>query len=344
MKQSDTPLFQQALLQHYQQHGRNLPWRNTTDPYQVWLAEIMLQQTTVATVIPYYERFLAAFPDVTALAKASLDDVFHLWQGLGYYRRAQNLHRCAQVVATDHQGVFPTFEQGLLDLPGIGPYTAAAIMAFAYNQPSTVVDGNIERIISRLFAITTPLPSAKPILKRHAAQLASQDYPRDYANAMMDLGATICTPTTPKCNACPVANFCTGFKHGTPTHYPVKAPKQQKPHKQGVVYCLFDRNGHLFLRQRPQNGLLGNLWEAPHTGWEKQKDLPEKEFFTHFHQNSPKNMQISHVFTHFKLTLQVKVGEIPGVHPKNHAFALTALPPLPTLMRKVIDTALLSRS
>ena len=324
--------FSTLLLQHFDKHGRKLPWRENISPYKIWLSEIMLQQTTVVTVIPYFENFLNTFPTVTALAKADLDDVLHLWQGLGYYSRARNLHKCAGVIVAEHNGAFPTSEEALLKLPGIGPYTAAAISSIAFNNVSTVVDGNVERVISRLYRINTPLPTAKGEITVLAKQLNDTQRPSDYSGAIMDLGATICTPRNPKCHMCPVSTLCAGLKHGDAASYPKKLPKKKRPEKTGVAYIIQNEHGDIYLERRPETGLLAKMWQVPNEGWETS----EPNTLQHLNIEKPQKIgKIRHVFTHFGLELDVyyarsKASSIKGFFP------LDALPPTPTLMKKVI--------
>lgn len=312
-----------------------MPWRKTEDPYKIWLAEVMLQQTTVATVIPYYHRFLALFPTVQTLAKANMEEILNLWQGLGYYRRAHLLHRCAQHVTAQLGGNFPATEKDLLELPGVGPYTAAVVAATAFNNPATVVDGNVERVISRLFRIATPLPAAKAEIRTHAAQLSSTTEPRLHANAMMELGATVCTPQNPKCGQCPVAMFCAALKQDDAETYPRKTPPKKLPEHRATVYLITDAAGCLYLQQRPANGgLLAGLWEFPHSGWEpkpKQPPLPLPRY-----TNPQTAGSITHTFTHFKLTLDVVQAQSAAPHPHGHGFRPAALPPLSTLMKKAL--------
>jgi A/G-specific adenine glycosylase len=271
----------EALLAWYDRHARDLPWRvgpaarargERADPYRVWLSEIMLQQTTVATVGPYFHRFLDRWPTVEALAAAPRDDVLGLWAGLGYYARARNLIRCAQEVANRRGGRFPGDEAGLLDLPGVGPYTAAAIAAIAFDQPATVVDGNVERVISRLHAVETPLPAAKPELRRLAEAATPKARPGDYAQAMMDLGATICTPKRPACALCPLREGCAAFAKGAPDRLPLKTPKQKKPTRYGAAFVVVRPDGAVLLEERPEKGLLGGMLGLPGTDWGEKPD------------------------------------------------------------------------
>ena len=283
----DTP-----LLKWYDANARTLPWRApprtpAPDPYRVWLSEIMLQQTTVATVKPYFEAFTARWPTVEALAAADDADVMTAWAGLGYYARARNLLACARVVG----GAFPTIEATLRKLPGIGQYTAAAIAAFAFGQRAVVVDGNVERVVSRLFAVETPLPAAKPELYRLTDSITPTTRAGDFAQAMMDLGSSICTPRAPKCLICPLKKHCTATD---PEAYPRKSPKAAKPARSGIA-IWFENDGHVWLVRRPDKGLLGGMRALPGGGWDGT-DCPETGHFLG---------TVTHGFTHFNLTLQV---------------------------------------
>lgn len=334
-KNTPAHFFGEALLAWYVKNARELPWRDYAKPdaYRIWLAEIMLQQTTVAAVVPYYLRFLGAFPTVRALAEAPVEEVLRLWQGLGYYRRAHLLHACAKAVV-ERGGTFPETEEGLLQLPGIGAYTAAAVTALAFNKPASVLDGNVERVVSRVYRVDAPLPAAKPTLRTLAAGLAEGHEPRVYANAIMELGATVCTPKAPKCLVCPVRTFCTSAEMEDVESYPRKAPKKALPQKRAVAFAVLDKAGTLWLRQRPEKGLLGGLWEIPHVGWEKTP-LPFAE---------PVGAQVAgvvkHTFTHFHLEMEVRVVRVAGAHPVGVGFTVEALPPLSTLMRKVVEVGL----
>ncbi|HPU16634.1 MAG TPA: A/G-specific adenine glycosylase, partial [Polymorphobacter sp.] len=268
----------QRLLDWYDVNARTLPWRSPPgmappDPYRVWLSEIMLQQTTVASVKGYFELFTTRWPTVAALAAADDADVMQAWAGLGYYARARNLLACGRAVVTDHGGRFPDSEAGLRTLPGIGPYTAAAVAAIAFGAHATVVDGNVERVVARLFAVEAPMPAAKPELHALAAKLTPSKRSGDYAQAMMDLGATICTPRSPDCGACPVTAGCAALKLQTPTRFPVKAAKVARPTRQGTIYWL--RAGDAVLvTQRPPRGLLGGMRALPTDDWATVRPEP----------------------------------------------------------------------
>jgi A/G-specific adenine glycosylase len=343
------PTTAPALLAWYDRHRRELPWRakpgEKADPYRVWLSEIMLQQTTVATVGPYYARFLERWPTVEALAAAGLDEVLHAWQGLGYYARARNLHRCAKAVAAEHGGRFPASEEGLLTLPGIGGYTAAAVAAIAFGAKATPVDGNIERVVARLFAIETPLPAAKPELKRLASQLTPESRAGDFAQAMMDLGATICRPKAPLCLACPLTQFCAARAQGIAETLPRRSPKRARPQRHGVVFWIRRGDGAVLLRRRAEEGLLGGLMEFPSTGWRETLWSAREAI-----EAAPARADwralpgvVEHGFTHFDIDLTLLVGEVPartkieGLWVRPEDFGGQALP---TLMKKVARHAL----
>ncbi len=264
------------LLAWYDRHARELPWRTAPaarlagarpDPYRVWLSEVMLQQTTVAAATGHFLRFLGRWPDVHALAAAPRDEVLGAWAGLGYYARARNLHACAGVVAGDLGGRFPDTEEGLRALPGIGVYTAAAIAAIAFDRPATVVDGNVERVMARLFAEEAPLPGVKPALKARAAGLTPQERPGDYAQAVMDLGATVCTPARPACLACPWRAACRGHARGIAATLPRRAEKQARPVRHGIAWVAIDAAGRVLTERRAEAGLLGGMLAVPGTDW-----------------------------------------------------------------------------
>src|ERR1700680_3665683 len=263
------------LLAWYDRHRRRLPWRplpgEHADPYAVWLSEIMLQQTGVKTVGPYFEKFMSRWPDVAALARASLDDVLRMWAGLGYYSRARNLHACAVAVLRDHGGGFPSTEEGLRSLPGIGPYTAAAIAAIAFGQRTMPVDGNIERVVSRLFAVQAPLPQAKPLIQQLAATLLGASRAGDSAQALMDLGSSICTPKKPACALCPLNDDCAARMRGNQETFPRKAPKKSGTLRRGAAFVV-TRGNELLVRSRPEKGLLGGMTEVPNSAWAAEQD------------------------------------------------------------------------
>jgi A/G-specific adenine glycosylase len=301
----------EALLAWYDAERRDLPWRargrKKQDPYRVWLSEIMLQQTTVKAVIPYYEKFVARWPTVGDLAAAPLDDVLAMWAGLGYYSRARNLHQCAVAVAARADGQFPRAEAELLELPGIGPYTAAAIAAIAYGAPATPVDGNIERVVSRLFAVTHPLPGAKREIKRLAATLTPAKRAGDHAQAMMDLGATVCTPRRPSCLMCPLQQDCHAHARGIAETLPKKAAKAERPVRYGTAFLVLREDGAVLLRKRPASGLLGGMLEVPSTDWSDTMMAADMAM-----AGAPVRADwwpmpggVVHVFTHFRLELQV---------------------------------------
>lgn len=259
------------LLAWYDRQRRDLPWRarpgEPSDPYRVWVSEIMLQQTTVGAVVPYYLRFLERFPTVESLAAASLDDVLRLWAGLGYYARGRNLHACARAIVERHGGKFPCTVTGLQELPGIGDYTAAAIAAIAFAAPVVPVDGNVERVVARLFAIDAPLPRARPVIRDAAARLVPDARPGDFAQALMDLGATICTPKKPACRHCPLRGDCLARAGGTPEIFPVKEAKRQGRLRRGAAFVVVRPDGAVLVRKRPAKGLLGGMTEVPTTAW-----------------------------------------------------------------------------
>jgi A/G-specific adenine glycosylase len=343
------------LLAWYDRHRRVLPWRSPAgqrpDPYAVWLSEIMLQQTTVKAVGPYFQKFLARWGDVAALGRASLDDVLRMWAGLGYYSRARNLHACAVAVLRDHDGVFPDTEEGLRSLPGIGPYTAAAIAAIAFDRRTMPVDGNIERVVSRLFAVEEPLPQAKPVVQKLATTLLgdisagdAKSRAGDSAQALMDLGASICTPKRPACSLCPLNEGCAARQRGDQETFPRKAPKKTGKLRRGAAFVV-TRGDELLVRSRPEKGLLGGMTEVPGSEWlaaqddeAASKQAPRLAGVTRWHR---KVGVVTHVFTHFPLELVVYTAQVAARTraPKDMRWvkvATLADEALPNVMRKVI--------
>jgi A/G-specific adenine glycosylase len=343
------------LLAWYDRHRRKLPWRplsgERADPYRVWLSEIMLQQTGVKTVGPYFEKFLARWPDVDALGRASLDDVLRMWAGLGYYSRARNLHACAVAVRRDHGGAFPDTEQGLRALPGIGPYTAAAIAAIAFGRRTMPVDGNIERVVSRLFAVEQPLPHAKPLIQQLAATLlgtssAGDEESRagDSAQALMDLGALICTPKKPACALCPLSGDCMSRPRGDQETFPRKAAKKSGALRRGAAFVI-TRGDELLVRTRGEKGLLGGMTEVPGSHWLAAQDdkaaLKQAPLLKNIARWHRKAGVVSHVFTHFPLELVVYTATVPtrARPPEGMRWVPIATlsdEALPNVMRKVI--------
>ncbi len=326
-----------------------MPWRvgpearragRRPDPYHVWLSEVMLQQTTVAAVRDYFLRFVERWPDVRALAAARDAEVMGEWAGLGYYARARNLLKCARIVTAAHGGRFPQTRAGLLDLPGIGPYTAAAIAAIAFDEPATVVDGNVERVMARLFAVETPLPAAKPELTALAARLTPHDRPGCHAQAVMDLGATVCTPKSPACGLCPLRAGCAARAAGIQGDLPRKVPKKAKPTRHGIAYVARRSDGAWLLERRPASGLLGAMLGWPGTDWTGSAPPEAPPIAANWRDPGT---EVRHTFTHFHLRLALRVAEVgPDAVPEGGQF----VPPgqfrpaeLPTVMRKAFDLA-----
>jgi len=340
------------LLAWYDGHARALPWRaragETPDPYAVWLSEIMLQQTTVATVAPYYRRFLARWPDVRALARADLDEVLAAWQGLGYYARARNLHACARAVCERWGGRFPGSEESLRGLPGVGPYTAAAIAAIAFGERASAVDGNVERVIARLFGVTRPLPAAKGELRELAAGLVPARRAGDYGQALMDLGATLCTPRAPACPRCPWRLACLARARGIAETLPRRAAKRARPLRRGVAFFLTNGDGAIWLKRRPERGLLGGMIEIPSTPW-RERDWRAAEALAHAPLRGPWRPvpgAVAHGFTHFRLELRLVARETRGRGPAGGFWLRPdelGSAALPTVMKKAIRHALARR-
>jgi len=342
---SETKRLRRALLDWYDRSGRALPWRirpedrasgAIADPYAIWLSEIMLQQTTVPHATPYWHRFLKLWPTIQDLVNADPDAVMTEWAGLGYYARARNLIACAKVISNELSGEFPSELDDLRALPGIGDYTANAIRAAAFNQPASVVDGNVERVISRLRRVETPLPKAKPEIRKLAGAIADPDRPGDYAQAIMDLGATICTPRSPNCGICPWADQCAAHAGGVETDYPRKTARKARPTRQGVAFVV-TRGDAIWLRKRAEKGLLGGMMEVPSTDW--HESLPD-DIVPPFASNWREAGSIRHVFTHFALEMQVWQADAPeNWAPATGVWAArTDLDQyaMPSLMKKVI--------
>jgi len=351
-KAQETEKMRQALLDWYDRSGRSLPWRirpeeraagKTPNPYAVWLSEIMLQQTTVAHATPYWHRFLDEFPTVIDLANAPRDRVLTLWAGLGYYARARNLHKCAQTVRDDFGGLFPVTEEILLSLPGIGAYTAATMAAICANEPTNIVDGNVERVISRIFQVQTPLPKGKQDIRKLAATLACPDRPGDYGQALMDLGATVCAVRNPQCTDCIWAAHCAANKDGSQTDYPRKTKKKKQPIRYGAVFVL-ESEGDVLLERRPDEGLLGGMMGFPGTEWGVPPNDPLQSAPVQ-HNWRKLDGNVRHIFTHFDLRLDVYVasvsrpGRVKGYWQSGDAMDAVALP---TVMRKVYQLILRS--
>ena len=334
------------LLAWYDVHAREMPWRVgpadrkagiKPDPYAVWLSEVMLQQTTVAAVRDYHRKFLSIWPTVADLAAAEDADVMAAWAGLGYYARARNLLKCARAVVADHGGAFPDTHDALIKLPGIGPYTAAAVAAIAFDRPETVVDGNVERVMARLHDVHTPLPAAKPELTAFARELTPQKRAGDYAQAIMDLGATICTPRNPACGICPLREPCIARVAGTAVDLPKKTPKKKTPTRFGMVYVVRREDGAWLLETRPESGLLGGMLGWPGSDWtDDPQPLPPIAAVW-----SELDAEARHTFTHFHLRLRIFWARVPdsavptkGAFVPAQAFAPASLP---TAMRKVFD-------
>ncbi|WP_087149195.1 A/G-specific adenine glycosylase [Pararhizobium antarcticum] len=345
------------LIAWYDRHHRDLPWRISPamaargvrpDPYHIWLSEVMLQQTTVQAVKAYFEKFRGLWPTVGALATADTEEVMKAWAGLGYYARARNLKKCAEAVARDHQGVFPDTEDGLKALPGIGDYTAAAVAAIAFNRQSAVLDGNVERVISRLNAIETPLPGAKPQMRALVAAMTPKDRPGDFAQGMMDLGATICTPKRPACSLCPLNGQCLALNTADPETFPRKAAKKDKPLRLGAAFVAVDTDGAVYLRKRAETGLLGGMTEVPGTVWTSRIDGDTSIEASPFAADWQPCGAITHVFTHFELRLSVYSAIIARASPIRNTgengwwepAETLAGQALPTVMKKAIAQAI----
>lgn len=330
----------QRLLAWYDASARVMPWRVPpaakaagvrADPYRVWMSEVMLQQTTVAAVTAYFQRFTARWPSVADLAAAPDAEVMAEWAGLGYYARARNLLACARAVVGDHGGVFPDTAAGMRALPGVGPYTAAAVAAICHDEPAVVVDGNVERVMARLFALETPLPTAKPELVRLAGLVTPDQRPGDYAQAVMDLGATICTPRKPACGICPLLGLCAAQRLGIAAELPRKLAKAEKPVRQGVAWVA-RRGDQVLLERRAERGLLGGMLGFPSDGWDGSS------LGAPFQADWRDLGAVKHTFTHFHLVLQVMLAST-AANPQRGEFMPLNPDDLPTLMRKAYDLA-----
>ncbi|MCU0819377.1 MAG: A/G-specific adenine glycosylase [Beijerinckiaceae bacterium] len=335
-----------ALLAWYDRAGRDLPWRvksGRAEPYRIWLSEIMLQQTTVEAVKPYFAKFLATWPDVTALALAEDQAVMTAWAGLGYYARARNLLACARAVARDFGGRFPETEEGLRALPGIGAYTAAAIAAIAFGERAIVIDGNIERVITRIAAIDTPLPKAKPEIRAVLEGMVPADRPGDFAQSLMDLGATICTPKSPSCLICPLAEACVARARGQATAFPVKPAKKGKKALQSLAFVVLDPQSRILLSTRPAKGLLAGMAEVPNTAWSAGPSGLQAAPLAADWQRL--NQPVIHIFTHIDLRMEIAVARLSAVTPALEGMRWVDVgkldsEPVPTLFRKVIEAGL----
>lgn len=339
--------FSDDLLKWYDQNARVLPWRTSPadralgvipNPYHVWLSEIMLQQTTVKAVAPYFTKFLAIWPNVSELAAADDNDVMATWAGLGYYSRARNLKRCAETIVREFGGRFPVTRAALLTLPGIGDYTASAIASIAYDEPVVVMDGNVERVSARLLALETPLPAAKPIIRGFLEPIVPPSRPGDFAQAMMDLGATLCTPHSPSCVICPIASHCKA-RGKDPARFPYKLAKATKPNRKGAAFVAFRNDGAIWLQRRPPKGLLGGMTQVPTTNWDSRSDGATGVDAAPFAADWIYTGSISHVFTHFTLELQVYAATATTPTGDGWWSKDTTIEALPSVMLKVITRA-----
>ncbi len=346
----EIPRLRASLLAHYDKCGRSLPWRIrpedrasgiVPDPYKIWLSEIMCQQTTVITAAPYWHKFLRKWPCVEDLASAPRDTVMAAWAGLGYYARARNLHACAVVITRDFGCVFPNTESELLKLPGIGPYTAAAIASICYGQPANVVDGNVERVIARLRMVDTPLPKAKAEIRERAGEIADPKRAGDYGQALMDLGSQVCKPKNPRCDECPWGFACQAYRENKTEFYPKRTKKKKSPMRYGAVFYL-ESEGKILLQRRPDKGLLGGMMQLPTTEWSAKKQAIDVllEYAPAIHNWQMCEQQVMHVFTHFTLHLKVFVAECAEIN--DSIWADTSQLDdyaLPSLMRKAVNIA-----
>ena len=340
------PIDAAAVLDWYNRHARELPWRTPPagralgakpDPYRVWLSEVMLQQTTVAAVKKFFLRFTSLWPTVQAMAAAPLDSILKEWAGLGYYARARNLHACARAVVSEHGGIFPDTSAGLQSLPGVGAYTSAAIAAICFDEEIAVLDGNLDRVLARYYALDVPVREAKEEL-RAALQASVPARAGDFAQAMMDLGATICTPRMALCMLCPIQPGCIATRTGEPTIYPIKPVKAERPTRKGHAYVMRDADGDVFLQTRPEKGLLGQMTEVPGSDWAAVLPVPDYPAFGDWSHRG----QVVHVFTHFRLELEVWSSVVAPEHLDGGWWAEPRAlkgEALPTLFRKVLAAA-----
>lgn len=334
----DISRIRSRLLAWYDAHARSLPWRvglgaARTEPYRVWLSEVMLQQTTTPHATPYFHAFTQRWPTVSDLAAAPDAEVMAAWAGLGYYARARNLLACARAVAGDHGGVFPDTEAGLLALPGVGAYTAAAVAAIAFDRAANVVDGNVERVMARLFAVETPVPQARPELRRLAGLFVTDHRPGDWAQALMDLGATVCRPRSPLCDQCPVAEDCSGRAGGRPERYPIKTKKADRPQRRGFAWVLFDGQGRVAVETRPDKGLLGGMLGLPTSDWTTGDPSDAPPLAADWREAGT----VDHVFTHFGLTLTVRTATGGAPDGRRWMEIEAARAALPTVFAKALD-------
>ena len=346
MSSSDAIFPDDNLFDWYDTHGRDLPWRHRwpalAPVYHLWLSEIMLQQTIVKTVIPYFLEFTGRWPTIDELAAAPVDEVLAAWAGLGYYARARNLHKTAQIIASEHSGIFPTDQTALLALPGIGYYTASAIMVMGYGQPGVVVDGNIERVMSRFFAIKTPPPKAKKDIAAAYTRCRPAVRPSDFPQALMDFANAVCTPKAPRCGICPLANRCRGHADDLAEQLPFKAPKRQKPTRLGAAFVAINQDGEAFLERRPDKGLLGGMMAFPSVGWTQANwsntDVYAADSAAPFAANWCQLAKpVHHALTHFALEMTIYYAETDGrlVGANSGWWQVPQPSQLPSLMRKV---------
>jgi A/G-specific adenine glycosylase len=339
-------LFQQRILDWYRVNARQLPWRaafgERPNPYHEWLSEIMLQQTVVKAVIPYFLKFIELWPTIHDLAKASVDDVMRHWAGLGYYSRARNLHKCARMIADTYDGTLPEDYKTLISLAGIGPYTASAILSIAFNKPAIVIDGNIERVMTRLFADTTPIRNNKKILHDYASSLCAdlEDHHGEYAQGLMELGATVCMPQNPKCTFCPVSFLCKSYHEKIQNSLPVKLKKMTKATRYGILYFIEDGMGNLLFEKRPSNGLLGGMVGIPGSEWSDSLDASLK-LEDHF--------EVKHSFTHFDLVLFAFASGIEKINTASDWYFWYPLIDydkigLPSVYKKAVETYILTKN